>query len=114
MEHGPAFLRFSMSDHLAGVSVFTTEGRSCKVSTRSGETLRPSATRFHAASKRSSASRGGPTRSSRTLAAALAKTAANGGDVALEVVAQLLHGPEFVSRSFSADDLPLVLVQHLI
>src|SRR4051812_12947026 len=103
-----------MRDHLAGDSIFSTEGRSGRVSTRSGETLRPSATRFQAASKRSSASRGGPTRSSRTLAAALAKAATRGRDIALEVVAQLLHGPEFVRGSFAADDLPVVFVPHLV
>src|SRR4051812_31948257 len=103
-----------MSDHLAGVSVFSTEGRSCRVSTRSGETLRPSATRFHAASKRSSASRGGPTRSSRTLRAALAKAAARGNDVPLEVVAQLLDRPELVRHGFAADGFPVIFVQHLV
>src|SRR5688572_2619076 len=62
--------------------------------------LRPSAARFQAASKRSSASPAPPTRSSSSL----------GGDVLLEVIAQLLHGAELVGPRAPAHAAPAVLV----
>src|SRR4051812_37152151 len=54
--------------------------------------------RFHAASKRSSASAGGPTRISRTLG----KRASGGEHVLFEIVAQLLDRPELVRQRAAA------------
>src|SRR6185369_10735796 len=107
--------------HLAGVSALKSAGRSCSRSTCSGATRSPSATRFQAASKRSSASRGGPTRISRTPARGrvepargLAKPAPGGRDIALEVVAQLLDRAEAVRGGFSFDDFLIIPIQDEI
>src|SRR4051812_15571987 len=54
--------------------------------------------RFHAASNRSSASAGGPTRISRTLG----KRASGSEHVLFEIVAQLLDRPEFVRQRAAA------------
>src|SRR2546428_14059318 len=106
MEAGPELRRASISAQRAGVSVRRRSGRSCSVSTRSGASFRPSATRFQAASKRSSASPAAPTRSSSVLA----KAAARRLDVALEVVAQLLDRPELVRSAAAPYPAPSVLV----
>src|ERR1700752_698325 len=101
MEAGPELRSASISAQRAGVRVRRRSGRSCSVSTRSGASLRPSATRFQAASKRSSAPPAAPPRSSSVLAKATARRL----DVALEVVAQLLDRPELVrgaAASYSA------------
>src|SRR5216117_2121236 len=84
MEVGLELRRASINAQRAGVRVRRRSGRSCSVSTRSGASFRPSATRFQAASKRSSASPAAPTRSSSVLA----KTPERRLDVALEAVAQ--------------------------
>src|SRR5467141_3880961 len=98
MEVGLELRRASINAQRAGVRVRRRSGRSCSVSTRSGASFRPSATRFHAASKRSSASPAAPTRSSSVLAKASARRL----DVALEVVAQLLDRPELVRSAAAA------------
>src|SRR5688500_11247985 len=79
------------------------------VSTCSTLALRPSATRFQAASKRSSASPAGPTRSSSVLA----KRPARRAHLALEVVAQLLYRPELVGEAAAADAPPAVFIKHV-
>src|SRR5882762_5537351 len=110
MEVGLELRRCSSSAQRAGVRVRRRSGRSCSVSTRSGASFRPSATRFQAASKRSSASPAAPTRSSSVLAKAPARRL----DVALEVVAQLLDRPELVraaAASYSAT--PIVVLDQL-
>src|SRR2546430_4930975 len=98
MEVGLELRRASRSAQRAGVRVRRRSGRSCSVSTRSGASFRPSATRFQAASNRSSASLAAPTRSSSVLAKATARRL----DVALEVVAQLLDRPELVGSAAAA------------
>src|SRR5712692_4631101 len=104
MEIGPAAPSFWRSDHLAGDNVLSSKGRSAKLSTSSRFAARPSATRFHAASKRSSASPAGPTRSS----SAFAKLSSRRLHVAPEVVAQLLDRPEFVRSRASAQLAPVI------
>src|SRR5436190_12070261 len=99
-----------MSSQRAGVSVRSRRGKSSTDNTRRRSSLRPSLRRFHAASKRSSASRASPTRSSKTLA----KAASRGGDIALEVIAQLLHRLEVVGRAAAAHRAPPVLVHDPI
>src|SRR5467141_2586457 len=106
MEVGLELRRASINAQRAGVRVRRRSGRSCSVSTRSGASFRPSATRFHAASKRSSASPAAPTRSSSVLA----KAAARRLDVALEVVAQLLDRPELVRGAAAAQPAAAVLM----
>src|SRR6266446_7043853 len=109
MEAGPELRRASISAQRAGVRVRRRSGRSCSVSTRSGVSFRPSATRFQAASKRSSASPAAPTRSSSVLA----KASACRLDVALEVVAQLLDRPELVrSAAASYSAAPILVVDQ--
>src|SRR5436853_7042171 len=105
MEVGLELRRASINAQRAGVRVRRRSGRSSTVSTRSGASFRPSATRFQAASKRSSASPAAPTRSSSVLAKATERRL----DVALEVVAQLLDRPELVgcaAAAHSATPLP--------
>src|SRR5205809_6492597 len=108
MEVGLELRRASINAQRAGVRVRRRSGRSCSVSTRSGASFRPSATRFQAASKRSSASPAAPTRSSRDLAKASERRL----DVALEVVAQLLDRPELVGGAAAAYSATPVLVLH--
>src|SRR5437773_11319767 len=90
MELGLELRRASINAQRAGVRVRRRSGRSCSVSTRTRASFRPSATRFQAATKRSSASTAAPTRSSRDLANASERRL----DVALEVVGQLLDRPQ--------------------
>src|SRR5712692_8073636 len=106
MEVGSELRSACISAQRAGVRVRRRSGRSCSVSTRSGATFRPSATRFHAASKRSRAPPAAPTRSSSVLANATARRL----DVALEVVAQLLDRPELVRSAAPAHSAAPVLV----
>src|SRR4030081_480783 len=106
MEVGPELRRASISAQRAGVRVRRRSGRPFSISRRSGATFRPSATRFQAASKRSSASPAAPTRSSSVLAKATARRL----DVALEVVAQLLDRPELVRGAAPAHSAAPVLV----
>src|SRR6267143_5639660 len=106
MEVGLELRRASINAQRAGVRLRKSSGRSCSVSTRSGASFRPSATRFHAASNRSSASPAAPTRSSSVLAKATARRL----DVALEVVAQLLDRPELVRRAAATQPAAPVLV----
>src|SRR5881396_45201 len=108
MELGLELRRASINAQRAGVRVRRRSGRSCTVSTRSGASFRPSATRFHAASKRSSASPAAPTRSSSVLAKATERRL----DVALEVVAQLLDRPELVGGAAAAHSATGVLVLY--
>src|SRR3954470_18925024 len=110
MEPGPASRSRSSSAQRAGVSVRRVSGKSSIDSTRSAFSLRPSRRRFQAASKRSSASRASPMRSSTTLA----KVTARRFHVALEVVAQLLHRARLVARDASAYTPATGLVDHQI
>src|SRR6266571_6803507 len=104
MEIGPAAPSFWRSDHLAGDNVLSSKGRSAKLKTSNRLAARPSAARFHAASKRSSASPGGPMRSSSTFA----KLSSRRLHVALEVVAQLLDRPEFVGSRAPVQLAPVI------
>src|SRR5206468_1220521 len=108
MEVGLELRRASINAQRAGVRVRRRSGRFSTVSTRSGASFRPSAARFQAASKRSSASPAAPTRSSSVLAKATERRL----DVALEVVAQLLDGPELVGGAAAAYSATPVLVLH--
>src|SRR5437667_11668952 len=108
MDVGLELRRASINAQRAGVRVRRRSGRSSSVSTRSGASFRPSATRFQAASKRSSASPAAPTRSSSVLAKATARRL----DVALEVVAQLLDRPELVGGAAAAHSAAGVLVLY--
>src|SRR5919201_1461265 len=82
MERGPCWCSFWSKTQRAGESVRMRRGRFSKLNTSSGRSARPSCTRFHAASKRSSASAAAPMRISSFL------------DIAFEVVAQLLDRAE--------------------
>src|SRR5258706_3789213 len=106
MDKGPSFASRATSCQRAGVSARSKAGRSSRVSTRREAGLRPSATRFHAASKRSSASPGGPRRSSSTRA----KAPPHGEHIALEVVAQLLDRAELIGARAAAQPAAAVLV----
>src|SRR3954465_7473874 len=110
MEAGPASRSRSRRSQRAGVKGRRSSGRACNDNTRSGPTLRRSIRRFQAASKRSSASRASPTRSSRILA----KPASERLDIALEVVAQLLDRLELVGRASAAHPPAAVFVDHLV
>src|SRR5688572_10294738 len=79
----------------AGESVFSISARSTKLSTCSVRGARPSAARFHAASKRSRQSPAGPTRISSSFGGAF--------DIFLEIVAQLLDRAEFVRQRAPPD-----------
>src|SRR5688572_1209098 len=97
----PALRRVSTRWQRAGESVLSSAGKSSSVRTCKGCIGRPSATRFQAASKRSRASPGAPTRISRTLGIA---------HVALEVVAQLLHRAELVGPAAATHAPAMVAV----
>src|SRR5687767_6223410 len=86
MESGPSSPSFCSSTQRATESVRRSEDRSGKLKISSGRMARPSATRCQAASKRSSASPAAPSRIS------------SGLDIALEVIAQLLHRTEAIAR----------------
>src|SRR6476646_6971232 len=101
MEPASRSWRARRSAQRATVSVLSSRGRSSNDSTSSDTGLPPSACRFQAASKRSSASPGAPTRSCSTLA---------GFDIVLEVIAHLLHRAEGVRRDPPADAALAVLV----
>src|SRR5688572_1064253 len=92
MEQEPFSRRFFNSTQRAGESVRRARGRSANDSTSRGRIARPSCTRFHAASNRSSASPAAPMRIS------------SFPGIALEVVAELLHGTEFI--------VAFILVHH--
>src|SRR5687767_15997298 len=92
MDSGPSACSFCSNAHLAWDRVFNKTGRSGKLKISSGRMARPSSTRCHAASKRSSASPAAPRRISSSLG------------IALEVVAQLLHRAEAVARIRLVDD----------
>src|SRR5688572_30400948 len=101
MEIGPASRRAWTNCILAGDRLLRSAGMSSSVTTRSGLIGRPSATRFQAASKRSSASPPAPTRISRTLGIL---------HVLLEVVAQLLHRAEGIGPRAAAHPAPVIAV----
>src|SRR5688572_15211943 len=94
MESAPSVRSLRSSDQRAWDSVLLSTGRSGNDKTSRGRMARPSATRCHAASKRSSASPAGPSRISSFF------------DIALEVVAQLLDRLEAIT--------PAGLVHHAI
>src|SRR5918996_5499834 len=104
MEEG-SFLRLWSTAQRAGDSVLSSRGRFEKLRIASGRMARPSCTRFHAASKRSSASAAAPRRISSFVG------------IALEVVAQLLDRAEgvlalvIVSDSFPAQAVAEIVVQ---
>src|SRR5687767_1057432 len=75
----------------AGDKVLNRSGRLSNDNTFRGRMPRPSATRCHAASKRSSASPAAPSRIS------------SGLDIALEVIAKLLHRAEAIARIWLVD-----------
>src|SRR2546430_6560331 len=108
MEVGRGLRGAPINAQRAGVRGRRRSGRSSPVSTRSGASFRPSARRFQAASKRSSASPAAPTRSSSVLAKATERRL----DVALEVVAQLLDRPELVGGAAAAHSAAGVLVLY--
>src|SRR3954464_14505491 len=110
MEPGPASRSRSSSAQRAGVSVCSRTGKSSIDNTRSALSLRPSRRRFQAASKRSSASRASPMRSSTTLA----KPTTYCFHVALEVIAQLLHRARLVARDPAAHTPAARLVLHQV
>src|SRR3972149_1511330 len=98
---GPASRSAFNSSKRAGDRVLSRSGRLSSVSRCSVFGARPSAARFQAASKRSSASPAGPTRISRTLGM---------HHVLLEVVAQLLDRAELVRKAAPAHAAAMVRV----